>query len=331
MPNHRSPPPLPPNLEVVALAYDGLCLFEFGIAYEVFGLNRPEMGENWYSYSIAAVEPGVISTAVGLSMKIENGVEALENAGTVIVPGWAGLDVPVPDAVKAALIKAHSRGARILSICSSVVVLAETGLLDGQEATTHWRYADTLQARYPRLKVQPNVLYTDNGQILTSAGSAAGIDLCLHLVRRDFGPKAANMVARRLVVPPHRDGGQAQFINAPVPAPHEAGRLSPLFAFLRENLDQTFTLETLAQRAGMSRRTFLRRFEEATGTTPARWLTLERLKRAKELLELADIPVDQVALSCGFGTAMTLRHHFRQHVGTSPSAYRSRFQQVPTA
>lgn len=210
-----------PNRLVVALAYDGLCTFEFGVAVEVFGLARPEMGEDWYRFAVAAVDDGEMRATGGVRFTADGGLELVEQAGTIIVPGWRGMDAPVPDALCAALQRAHAKGARLLSICSGVFVLAASGLLDGKRATTHWRYTEALKERYPAITVLPDVLYVDEGTVLTSAGSAAGIDLCLHLIRRDFGTKAANMVARRLVVPPHRDGGQAQFIDKAVPELHE--------------------------------------------------------------------------------------------------------------
>lgn len=328
MPN-RAPAPSTPSRQVVVLAYDGLCMFEFGIAAEIFGLNRPEMGPDWYNFAVAAVDDGPMRTSAGLVASADGGLELLGAAGTIIIPGWRGADAPIPDTLSLALNNAHQRGARILTICSGVFVLAEAGLLDGLAVTTHWRYADALQTRYPALTVVPNVLYTDAGQILTSAGSAAGIDLCLHLIRRDFGPQAANLVARRLVMPPHRDGGQAQFIDQSVPHSHEAGRLSPLFDDLRAHLDQPVTIDALAARAGMSRRTFLRRFEDATGTTPTRWLTTLRMQRARDLLEETNLSIEDIADRCGCGTAMTLRHHFRKAFDTSPAAYRSRFRRTP--
>ncbi|WP_245299246.1 transcriptional regulator FtrA, partial [Sinorhizobium sp. GL28] len=269
---------------VVALAYDGLCTFEFGVAVEMFGLPRPEMGEDWYRFAVASVDPGELRATGGVRFVADGGIELLAEAGTIIVPGWRGADQPVPEAVCQALRDAHDRGARVLSICSGVFVLAAAGLLSGRRATTHWRYTDKLGAFYPDIEVVPDVLYVDSGQVLTSAGSAAGIDLCLHLIRRDFGSEAANRVARRLVVPPHRDGGQAQFIERAVPDVHESARLGPLLDRMRERLGEDFSIAVLAKAAGMSERTFLRRFEAATGTTPARWLLTERLSRARQLL-----------------------------------------------
>lgn len=316
-----------PNLTnrlVVALAYDGLCTFEYGVAVELFGLPRPEMGPDWYRFATAAVEAGDLRGLGGVRIVGDGGLELVEQAGTIIAPGWRGADQPVPEPLIAALRKAHAKGARVMSICSGVFVLAAAGLLSGRRATTHWRYVDALKARYPDIRVEPDVLYVDEGDVLTSAGSAAGIDLGLHLIRRDFGPEAANTVARRLVVPPHRDGGQAQFVQRPVPTAHEASRLGPILDRMRADLTRDHTIQALAEAAGMSPRTFLRRFEAATGTTPARWLLGERLNRARDLLETSPVGVEQVAQAVGFGAA-ALRHHFRKSFSTTPQAYRARF------
>jgi AraC family transcriptional activator FtrA len=325
MPKYVAPAASPPNRLVAVLAYDGLCTFEFGVAYEVFGLPRPEMGADWYRFAVAAVEPGPLRAAGGLTVTVDGGVETLRAAGTIVVPGWRGVGAVVPDAISDAVREAHARGARVLSLCSGVFVLAAAGLLSGRRATTHWRYVERLAERYPDIRVEPDVLYVDEGSVLTAAGSAAGIDLCLHLVRRDFGPGAANTVARRLVVPPHREGGQAQYVERPVPPPREGLRLSPLLDDLRGRLDEEHSIQAMATKAGMSERTFLRRFKAATGTTPGAWLVAERLRRARELLEGSSGTIDDVAAACGFGSVATLRHHFREHLGTSPGAYRQRF------
>ena len=314
----------PANRRVVALAYDGLCTFEFGVAVELFGLPRPEMGPDWYQFATAAIEPSPLRGLGGVQVIADGGLELVEAAGTVIAPGWRGAETPVPQPLIEALRIAYANGARVMSICSGVFVLAAAGLLAGRRATTHWRYVDTLRAMYPDIDVQPDVLYVDAGDVLTSAGSAAGLDLGLHLVRRDYGPEAANTVARRLVVPPHRDGGQAQFIQRPVPIAHEASRLSPILDRMRADLAREHTVKALADAAGMSSRTFLRRFEAATGVTPARWLLAERLARARDLLETTPAGVEQIAQAVGFGAA-ALRHHFRKSLATTPQAYRARF------
>ena len=312
---------------VVALAYDGLCTFEFGVAVELFGLPRPEMGEGWYRFATAAAEPGDLRGLGGVRIAADGGLELLSRASVIVAPGWRGADQPVPEPLVEALKVAHARGARLMSICSGVFVLAATGLLNGRRATTHWRYAETLRARHPAIEVLPDVLYVDEGDVLTSAGSAAGLDLGLHLIRRDFGPEAANTVARRLVVPPHRDGGQAQFIDRPVPSVHEASRLSPVLDRMRADLSGEHTIRALAAAAGMSQRTFLRRFEAATGQTPARLLLGERLSRARDLLETSSAGIEQVAAAVGLG-APALRHHFRRQFSTSPGAYRARFAKL---
>lgn len=313
------------NALVVALAYDGLCTFEFGVAVEIFGLDRPEMGERWYRFRVAALEKGPLRAAGGITVATDGGLRLIERAGTVVVPGWRGADQPVPEQLIRALRRAHERGGRLLSFCSGVFVLAATGLLDGRRATTHWRYADRLARDYPRIRVVPDVLYIDEGNLLTAAGSAAGIDLSLHLIRRDWGAAAANSVARRLVVPAHRDGGQAQFIQAPVPAPRESGRLGHLLDELRAKPAASTPISGLARAAGMSRRTFLRRFKASTGSTPGVWRTGLRLARARELLETTNLALGEVAAAAGFGSPESLRHHFRRELKLSPTSYRRRF------
>ena len=317
------------NPSVVVLAYDGLCTFEFGCAVEVFGLSRPEMGEDWYRLAVAAVEPGPLRAAGGITVAVDTGLEALAGAGTIIVPGWRAIDAPVPDPLRDAIQAAHASGARVLSLCSGVAVLAAAGLLDGRKATTHWRYFDTLRARYPALTLVPDVLYVDEGTVLTAAGSAAGLDLCLHLIRRDWGPAIANHVARRLVVPPHREGGQAQYVERPVPTERAGGsRLAGLLDAMRAGLDQDWTIARMASHAAVSPRALHRRFRDATGTSPGDWLTGERLARARELLEAGEPPIEDVAAACGYGSAATLRHHFRARFGVAPASYRRRFRAV---
>jgi len=312
----------PANRKVAVLVYDGLCTFEYGIAVEMFGIARPEL-ERWYRFTSCAVDRGPMRAAGGLSVRAEHGLEGLSRAGTIIVPGWRGADAAPPPALLDALRAAHKRGARLLSFCSGVFVLAAAGLLDGRAATTHWRYAETLASRYPRIQLAPDVLYVDEGNVMTSAGSAAAIDLSLHLIRRDYGPRIANQVARRAVVPTHRDGGQAQFI--PAPLPEQGAALGGLLEWMRRRLEQPLPISVLAERARMSERTLLRRFEEATGHSPKQWLVHERLARARELLEGSDLAVEQIADRCGFGSADTLRHHFRRAIKLSPARYRERF------
>lgn len=304
------------------MAYDGLCTFEFGIGVEVFGLPRPEMGPDWYRCSVVAAEPGPLRALGGISVLADGDLDLIRGAGLVLLPGWRSPAAPVPEPLRAALRDAHGAGACLVSICSGVFVLAATGLLAGRTATTHWRYEETLTRMYPDIGFVPDVLYVDHGDIMTSAGSAAGLDLCLHIVRRDFGPGAANSVAQRLVVPAHRDGAQPQRVARPVPTGREGRRLSPLLDHMRANLDKEHALRDLADRAGMSLRTFQRRFQEMTGTTPGEWLLAERVNRAAELLRTTRAGVEDIAGACGFASAAALRYHFRTRFGVPPVRYR---------
>ena len=311
-------------LEVAVLAYDGLCTFEFGIAVEIFGLPRPEFDFPWYRQRIVALDEGPMRALGGVRVLADAGLEAMAKAGTVIVPGWRNRAEAPPAALVAALQGAHAEGARLLSICSGVFVLAATGLLDGQRATTHWRYAGELASRFPAIEVDAQVLYVEAGRVITSAGSAAGIDACLHLVTRDFGAQVANTVARRLVMSPQRGGGQAQFIPAPV-AKAPRHDLAGLLDWARQRLDRSISVGELASRVAMSERTFLRRFSEATGMTPKAWLQHERMARARELLESSSDSIERIAEQCGFGTVESFRNAFRGAAGLAPSAYRERF------
>lgn len=315
--------PATPGL-VAILAYDGLCTFEFGIAVEIFGLARPEFGFPWYEHRIVAVDQGPMRAMGGIQVLADGGMELLAEARTIIIPGWRDRNAPVPEHLLEALRQAHARGARLLSICSGVFVLAATGLLDAHGATTHWRYTAELAERFPNIAVDPDVLYVDSGQLITSAGSAAGIDACLHLVARDFGTQVANTVARRLVMSPQRSGGQAQFIPSPV-SPTPRSDLSRVMQWARERLDQPLEIRDLASQAAMSERTFLRRFSEASGQSPKTWLQQERLGRARELLESTDQNTEQVALRCGYRSVESFRVAFRSVVGVPPSVYRERF------
>ena len=305
------------------LAYDGLCTFEFGVAVELFSLPRPELQVPWYVTDVVGIESGPLRAAGGISVLVDGGIDLLDTSDVIVIPGWRGTHAPVPSAVSAALRSAHSRGATILTICSGVFLLAATGLLDGLEATTHWRYVETLAEMYPEITVRPDVLWMDNGRLLTSAGSAAGIDCGIHLIRRDFGPETANSVARRLVMAPQREGGQAQFI--PGPAETADTPLAELLQWAVGNLEADLSVAALAARAHMSNRTFARRFAEQTGTTPHRWVTHQRVLAAQHLLETTDLNVEEVARRCGFGGAVTMRHHFRSRLGITPTAYRHNF------
>lgn len=309
---------------VVALAYDGLCTFEFGIVVEVFGLPRPELGPSWYRFQVCSFDRGPLKATGGVTMRASAGLSALGRAGTIVIPGWRNPDERPPEALLRALRAAHARGARLATICSGVFVLAAAGLLDGRRVTTHWRYVERLRATYPQVKVEPDVLYVDEGDILTSAGSAAGIDLCLHLVRCDHGADVVNQVARRLVVSPHRDGGQSQYVPAPVRA-ETTGGLATVLEWAQRRIGEALSVEQLARRAAMSPRTFARRFRHETGTTPHRWLTHQRLLCAQRLLEVSSDSIEEIAATVGLQTAATLRLHFRRALRTTPTAYRRRF------
>ncbi|HKV82183.1 MAG TPA: transcriptional regulator FtrA [Candidatus Sulfotelmatobacter sp.] len=309
---------------VVALAYDSLCTFEFGIVVELFGLPRPELGVPWYDFRVCSLEAGPICAVGGVRMEASLGLSALRRADTIIIPGWRNSREAPPNKLIQALRFAHRRGARLVSICSGVFILAATGLLDGKRATTHWRYAELLASHFPKIHVEPDVLYVDEGSILTSAGSAAGIDLGLHIIRRDYGAKVANMVARRLVVPPHREGGQAQYVPNPIRADTRGG-LAPLLQWVQSRLDRSLTVDELARKALMSPRTFARRFRQETGTTPHQWLTYQRLLNVQRLLETTDDSIGLIAERAGLGTAATLRQNFRKIRHISPGAYRRRF------
>ncbi len=316
-------PPLQGPL-VVALVHDGLCTFEFAIVAEVFGLARPELGPGWYRYASAAIEPGPLRAHGGLVVTPTAGMELLEQADLIVAAGWKGAGVPVPEALTSALRQAWQRGTRLASICSGAFVLAATGLLAGKRAATHWRYAQQLRALYPDIEVDADVLYAEEERIYTSAGSAAGIDLMLHIVRQDFGAQAANSVARRLVMAPHRSGGQAQFIERPVPADRHQ-RITRVLEAVRTELEADWSVERMAQAAAMSPRTFLRRFTESTGQSPGQWLIAERVAEAQGLLESSHLPVERIAALVGFGSVQSLRHHFQERLALSPSAYRSMF------
>jgi len=309
---------------VVALAYDGLCTFEFGCTVELFALDRPELGVDWYDFAVCAVEPGPIRAAGGILVQAPYDPALLERADTIVIPGWRDADDEPPAALLAQIRAAHTRGARLCTICSGVFILAAAGVLDGLRATTHWRYAERLQRSYPRVQVLADDLYVDEGQVITSAGSAAGLDMLLHLVRRDYGARVGNMVAQRLVVAPHREGGQAQFLPRPM-AHDEQGRLSRLMDWLRSHPAEPHTVASMAERAAMSPRTLQRQFQDATGMGPVEWLVRERVAIAKDLLESPDIALAQVAERAGFGSEESLRHHFRRVASTTPGAYRRAF------
>ena len=316
------PGPLAGAHHVVVLALPGVLALDLGIPLQVFG----SWTDGPYRLTVCAPNPGPVPVHGGPALHVEHGLAPMASAHTVIVPGQGEPGTP-PAAVCEALARAAARGARMVSICTGAFVLAAAGLLDGRRATTHWRYAEELAARHPRVTVEPRVLYVDEGSVLTSAGVAAGLDLCLHLIRRDHGDHLANRRARLLVAAPHRAGGQAQFIDPPV-RPGRAGELGELCEWLLRNLHRPLTVDEMARQAGLSRRTLIRRFHAVTGGPPMRWLLEARLSRARELLESTSLTVEAVARRCGLGTAANFRAVFKTHVGVPPSAYRDSFRRA---
>lgn len=320
---------MPKNIKVVALAYDDLCTFEYGIIAEIFGLDRPEIGPNWYDFKTVTLEKGPMKAAGGLKFEVDGKLSNLRAADIVFIPGWRGIHTSVPKNLCTELQKASKRGARIVSICSGAFVLAAAGLLNGRAATTHWRYTEALATKYPNINIKPDVLYVDDGDILTSAGSSAGIDLCLHIVRRDFGEKIANRVARRLVAHAHRTGGQAQFTERPVPREYEGHRLSTTLEFIQTHLDTPHDISALAHATGMSKRTFHRRFVSLTGMAPIKWINTERMMRARTLLETTTASLDDIAEAVGLADHTALRYHFQKSFSVSPSHFRKNLMNTP--
>lgn len=312
---------------VAALVTGRVAPFELGVPCEVFGFDRSELVDPWYGFFIAAVEPGPLDTGMGFTIHTPHGLADLRRADTIILPAWHDVHGVPPEPMLDALRSAHERGVRLLSVCSGAFVLAHAGLLDGRRATTHWMYTDLLAEQFPEVDVDPGVLYVDDGDILTSAGTAAGIDLCLHVVRLDHGAEVANAVARRMVVPPHRDGGQAQFVETPVSAQPGDDPLLATLDWAIEHLHQPLSVELLAHRATMSPRTFARRFRAVTGTTPLQWILRQRVLLAQRMLESTDEPIELIAQHCGFGSAAALRTHFGRVLDTSPMSYRRAFRQ----
>jgi len=305
---------------VAILALDAVVSLDMAIPAHVFGA-YPELP---YRVTLCAAEPGPVRTTAGFTVVAEAGLRAVARADTVIVPGFEPHHVPPPDSVLRALRSASDRGKRMVSICTGAFALAAAGLLDGRRAATHWREAEELAARYPAITVDPDVLYVDEGRVLTSAGISAGMDLCLHILRTDHGAEVANRIARRVVVPPHRDGGQAQYVERPI-APLQSGSLEATRAWALERLGDDLTIPEMAHHACVSERTFARRFVAETGSTPLQWLLHQRVLLARELLETTPASVDEVARRCGFGSTASLRTHFRRQVPTTPTAYRSAF------
>ncbi|WP_344242087.1 helix-turn-helix domain-containing protein [Actinocorallia libanotica] len=307
---------------VAIAATEGMLHLELALACEVFGPAPAALPGPWYDLGVCGTHPVRVGRFL---VEPDHGFDRLADADTVIVPALADVDEDPPADLVEAVRAAHEAGARVVSLCTGAFVLAAAGLLDGLRATTHWAHTGELAARYPRVEVDPDVLYVDNGSVLTSAGKAAAMDLCLHLVRLDHGSAVANVVARRLVVPPHREGGQAQFVTTPVPA-RDGHPLAELLPWAMGRLDRPLTVEDLARRANMSSRHLARHFRSVTGTTPLRWLLAQRIRRAQELLETTDESVDAIASAAGMGTATTLRRHFQRTIGVPPDTYRRTFR-----
>ncbi|WP_207400577.1 helix-turn-helix domain-containing protein [Actinomadura roseirufa] len=309
---------------MVALVRPSQSTFELACAAQVFGVERTGLPTR-YTFGVCAERPGLIATRAGYDMLVTDGLDAFDRADTVIVPGWLPVREPPSPAVVHALRRAHSRGARMVSICSGVFALAYAGLLDGREATTHWALTDELAARFPDIQVDPDVLYVDHGDVATSAGAGAGIDLCMHLLRGDQGARYAAQVARTMVMPPHREGGQLQYSAPPHPAQID-GTLAPLLEWAAERLGEPLTVEILAAHTGVSTRTLARRFADQLGTSPGRWLLARRITTARDLLESSDLPLETIARRVGLSSATNLRRRFLKALGTTPGAYRRAFR-----
>jgi transcriptional regulator GlxA family with amidase domain len=308
---------------IACIAIPQMAPFEFGVICEVFGIDRSEQGGPTFDFHVVAAEPGPIPTKLGFDVVVHEGLEFARTADLVAVPA-ALIDEPVDEQVAQVLRDAVERGAWVLSVCSGAFTLGRAGILDGRRATTHWMYTDLMAEMFPRTEVDPDVLFVQDGKVVTGAGTAAGIDAALHIVRTELGASAANIVARRMVVPPQRDGGQSQFIQTPVPECH-SDSFAKVTEWMLEHLDHDLTVDVLARKALMSPRTFARRFRAETGTTPNAWLNRQRLLRAQQLLEETSLTLEEIARETGFGAAAVMRHHFLKVLQTTPTAYRRLF------
>ena len=309
---------------VAVVAFDRMSPFHLSVPCVVFGESHP--GGPQFQLRVCQVEPGPLRTTAGFEVVTQHGLESLDLASTIIVPSWRDPAERPPQALLDALVAAHVRGVSVVGLCLGAYVLAEAGLLDGRRATTHWAYKDDFSKRYPAVALNADVLYIEDGNLITSAGTAAGIDCCLHMVRQRYGSESANRIARRLVVPPHRQGGQAQFIDQPLPSTARSTRLCGLLDEVRANLHLPHTLDSLAGTVVMSRRTFTRQFRQTTGATVGEWLVSERLALAQRLLEHSDQSIERIAALAGFGTSASLRQLFKRAFGVSPSNWRQTFK-----
>jgi transcriptional regulator GlxA family with amidase domain len=314
--------------KIVLLAIPGLAPFEFGVVCEVFGIDRSEMGGPSFEFTIATAEPGAVRTSLGFDMMIVSDLSVAADADLVAVPahGVGPVDERYLEVIRAAA----ARGAWVMSVCSGAFALAQAGVLDGRRATTHWMHASRLAREYPTIDVDPNVLFVEDGPIVSGAGTAAGIDAALHIVRKELGASAANVIARRMVVPPQRDGGQAQYIASPIQE-HRSDSFALVTEWMLGNLDKELSIDQLARKALMSSRTFARRFRADMGTTPAAWLNRQRIIRAQQLLEQTDLGLETIAQRTGFGSAAVMRHHFLKVLQTTPTAYRRAFGALQSA
>lgn len=315
------------SLRVAVIAFNHISPFHLSVPCLVFGKDRRVGDSPWFELVVCAGEDGVLITNAGFAIHCDHGLDQLAGADIVIVPSWRDVAEPPPDALVEALKAAHARGALVVGLCLGAFVLAHAGLLCGKRATTHWAWAAHLARDFPRIEVDPKVLYVEAEQILTSAGVAAGLDCCIHIVRRTYGRGVANSLARQLLVSPHRDGGQAQFISQPVPQGAGDQRLGQLMDWLRANLGQPLSIDQVAARLAMSRRSFTRHFKQMTGSTFGKWLTNERIKAVQLQLETTHHSIEKIAYSCGFGTSLSLRQHFSSIVGVSPTTYRKAYHQ----
>jgi transcriptional regulator GlxA family with amidase domain len=325
-----APLPGPSRLKIAVIAFDGIVPFHLSVPCLIFGGNARDPGVAGFEVVVCAADPVPLRTMAGFSIDTPFDLAAVDLADLVIMPSWHDDCRQAPPALLDALQRAHRRGAKVVGLCLGAFPLAQAGLLDGRTATTHWECVETMAQRHPEIKVDPDVLYVDEGDVLTSAGVAAGMDCCLHLLRQLSGAEAANRRAKRLLVAPHRQGGQAQFIERPLPVTSSDGRLSQVLAWVTAHVEQVHTIESLARRAAMSRRNFTRHFRQATGTSFKQWILGQRLAHAQHLLESSAASIEVVAQQAGFGTALSMRQHFQAALRLSPSAYRKQFRAQPS-